>query len=318
MATQLYDDAEKLMEGKDYAGACPKYAESQRLDPQLGVLLHLADCFEKAGKTASAWASFKDAIEVSARKNAAGISEPREKIARDRAAVLEAKLSKIAINVTAPDLAGLEVTQDGQVVGRAMWGSAVPVDPGSHTVSAKAPGNRTWTKTVAVGRDGARVAVVVPSLELEPVAPAPAVPVAGPAPEALAIGGAVTPAGAETAPKLSSQRTVAYVVGGVGAAGLVVGAVFGVMRGSAISERDGICPTNRCTRDESNRIDDLTNKAKSDAMISNIAFGVGAAALVGGAVLFFTAPRSQPAKAATGIQPWGGPGSAGLAVRGEW
>jgi tetratricopeptide (TPR) repeat protein len=125
MATQLYDDAETLMQSKDFAGACPKYAESQRLDPQLGVLLHLADCYEKAGKTASAWASFKDAIEVAARRNASGVNEPRERIARDRAEALAAKLSRITIKVTKPDLVGLEVTQDGQVVGRAIRKSVV-------------------------------------------------------------------------------------------------------------------------------------------------------------------------------------------------
>jgi serine/threonine-protein kinase len=317
MATQLYDDAETLMQSKDFAGACPKYAESQRLDPQLGVLLHLADCYEKAGKTASAWASFKDAIEVAARRNASGVNEPRERIARDRAEALAAKLSRITIKVTKPDLVGLEVTQDGQVVGRAIWGSAAPVDPGVHTVTAKAPGNKTWTKEIKLGPDGAKETVVVPSLEIEAATPAPVV---APAPETLPVQGAVSTAGFETAPGASSQRTIAYVVGGVGVVGLVAGTVFGLTRSSAVSERDGICPSNRCTRDESNRIDDLTSKAKSDAMLSNIAFGIGGAALVGGVVLFLTARPSQPAKAAavTRIHPWGGAGSAGLAVGGEW
>ena len=41
---KAYDDAEKLMAAHDYAAACPKYAESQQRDPQLGTLLHLADC----------------------------------------------------------------------------------------------------------------------------------------------------------------------------------------------------------------------------------------------------------------------------------
>ena len=67
MATQLYDDAEKEMGRSNYAVACLKYGESQRLDPQLGTLLHLADCWERAGKTASAWATFKDAIEIASR-----------------------------------------------------------------------------------------------------------------------------------------------------------------------------------------------------------------------------------------------------------
>src|SRR5258708_23462705 len=95
MATQLDDDADKEFGEGNFASACSKYGESQRLDPQLGTLLHLADCYEKAGKTASAWASFKDAIEIAARKNAAGLNEAREKTPRARAATLEAKLSTL-------------------------------------------------------------------------------------------------------------------------------------------------------------------------------------------------------------------------------
>src|ERR1700690_321489 len=64
VATQLFDDAQALLAKGELASACAKYAESQRLDPQLGTLLHLGDCYERLGKTASAWASFKDAIVI--------------------------------------------------------------------------------------------------------------------------------------------------------------------------------------------------------------------------------------------------------------
>ena len=89
LAIQLYDDAEKLMAAGNPAAACPKYAESQRLDPQLGTLLHLADCHEQIGKFASAWAGYKEATELAARRNAAGGNEPRERVARLRAIALE-------------------------------------------------------------------------------------------------------------------------------------------------------------------------------------------------------------------------------------
>jgi len=315
MATQLFEDAELLSTNSQYAGACPKYAESQRLDPQLGTLLHLADCYEKVGKTASAWASFKEATEVAVRRNAAGNNEPREKVARARAAALESKLSRLTITVAKPDLAGLEVLQDGYPVGRAMWGSAVPVDPGQHTVTAKAPRNKTWTKTFDVGPDGVKVAVVVPLLEAEPAGAPPAA-----APQASPFQATAAPASAETAAKPGVQRTIAYVVAGVGGAALLTGTVFALMRTSALSERDQICPSNRCTRDEASRIDDLTDKAKSNATVANVAFGIGGAAIVGGVVLYFTAPRTPSTTPTTGlrVQPWVAPTAAGAAIGGVW
>src|SRR5262245_29277651 len=76
-AIRLFEDGEKAMSEGNYGAACPKFAESQRLDPQLGTLLHLADCFEKWGKTASAWASFKEAADLAAMRNESGEREPR-------------------------------------------------------------------------------------------------------------------------------------------------------------------------------------------------------------------------------------------------
>ena len=60
-AEALFDEAKKLANDGKFAEACPKFAESNRLDRGAGTLIHLADCYEKNKQTASAWATFKEA-----------------------------------------------------------------------------------------------------------------------------------------------------------------------------------------------------------------------------------------------------------------
>ena len=60
-AHALFDEGKKLVEKGDFAGACPKFRASLDLEVKLGTRLALATCLEKIGRTASAWAEFRDA-----------------------------------------------------------------------------------------------------------------------------------------------------------------------------------------------------------------------------------------------------------------
>jgi serine/threonine-protein kinase len=170
-ATLMYDEASKLMAAGKTEQACAKFAESQRLDPQLGTLLHLADCQQKIGRTASAWANFREAAEIAAHR-----SDAREKTAHARAAALEPTLSKMVIDVApgAKSSSGLKVERDGIAVGSALWGTAVPVDPGAHSVTASADGKKKWSGTVTVAAGGQTASISVPELEPEASAGQPA------------------------------------------------------------------------------------------------------------------------------------------------
>src|SRR5258706_9020963 len=89
-AQALFDQGKTLLSKGDVAGACPKFEESQRLDPGIGTQFNLATCYERAGRTASAWTLF---LEVASAARAAHQPD-REKLARSRAADLEPNRAK--------------------------------------------------------------------------------------------------------------------------------------------------------------------------------------------------------------------------------
>src|SRR5258707_11096102 len=125
----LFGDGRRLMSQGNYAQACPKFEASLKLDPGVGAMLNLADCYEKNGQTASAWAEFREA---SSAARAAG-SRDREELSRQRASALEPKLSRLTI-VAGKQSA--QVTRDGTPVDSAAFGTAMPVDPGKHVIEA--------------------------------------------------------------------------------------------------------------------------------------------------------------------------------------
>jgi len=162
VAEALYDQAKQLVAGGKLAEACPKFAASFKADPQLGVLLNLADCHEKIGKTATAWAEFRDAVERAAKQG-----DKRVDYAQKRVDALAARLARVKIVAPARAVTGLVVQLDGTDV-TALVGSDVPVDPGEHAIVATAPGRESWHGTTTAGGDGTTVSAQIGELEAAP------------------------------------------------------------------------------------------------------------------------------------------------------
>src|SRR5580698_1944581 len=159
VAQSLYDEARKLSTAGKWGDACPKLEESQRLDPTPVTEFYLADCYEHAGRTASAWTTFLD-LAATEHKAGGAKSTEREHVARGRATALEPKLTQLVIEVPATvRVAGLVVKRDGEVVREGQWGAQVAVDPGKHTIEASAPGKTTWTSSQDVQGAGTRTTV---------------------------------------------------------------------------------------------------------------------------------------------------------------
>jgi hypothetical protein len=287
-AQALFDQGKKLMAAGKTGEACPKFVESERLDPGVGTLLNLAACYEASGRNASAWSTF---LEGESAARAEGNADAA-RVARSRADALATQLSKVTINVSHPNIPGLEVRRDDSVVGSAQWQVPIPSDPGIHHFRASAPGHKPWQSDVDLKGAGVTIEVDVPDLEVLPVSPAapvamaaPAVP--GPTPSA-------PPDASDNTPRASSglgtQRILAIGAAGAGVAGIVVGTVFGLKSKSKHDDAAGHCNGSSC--------DTVGVALRSDAIsagnVSTVAWIVGAAGLAGGAVLWFTAKPAKP------------------------
>jgi hypothetical protein len=304
-AQALFDDAKRLVAQGKYGEACAKLEESQRLDPAIGTHYALAECYEKAGRLASAWVAFLDvASEAGAQRRA-----DREKYAKARAAALLPRLSRITVNVpAAARAAGLQIRRDSEALREAQWGVAVPADAGSHVIAASAPGKVPFETTVVAREDGATLAVDVPPLADAPSAPpaTASISTATTAPTTIAT---------EEHHRGSAQPIIGIVVGAAGVAGLAVGAIFGVEALSKHSASQQQCQGNACTPAG---IQDV-NDGKSAGNVSTIALAAGAAAVVGGAVLWLTAPRGGEAKSGSvRAAPLVARDGGGFAIQGAW
>lgn len=315
-AQSLFSDARKLMSAGNYADACPKLEESEKLDPGMGTLYNLGDCYEHVGKTASAWAAFD---EVANEARAAG-QPAREQDARGRASALTPKLAHFTIDASAvKSLDGLTVTRDSDPVGPGQWGTSLPIDPGEHVVKASATGKKDFSVKVVVQPHDATV-VKLPPLEDAPAA-APVVGVG-------AVGaGAGVGAGPETSPNGGAshdgktQRTIGLAVAGVGVLALGTGVVFTLLsKGAEGTANDGNCdPTSNICKNQ-----DGVDHRSTAIVYGNVASVTIIAGLVltgGGIALWATAPKAQ--RRTTGA--WKvtpdvafGPNAASFGMRGNW
>jgi hypothetical protein len=288
-AEALFNAGRALVEGGRYADACAKFAESKRLAPGLGVTLYLADCYERIGRTASAWTEFRNAEGQARERN-----DRRSDVARARAQALEQRLCRLTISV-APSVPhnGLEVLRDGLPVAQEELGLAVPVDAGDHVVVASLQGGSTRRTLIAhVGARNPNAEVTIDSLEGtaessgatsgdEP--PEPAQESAASAEKPLA-----TP---KTAPGDARmiRRWAGLGLGALGVVGIGTGAVFGLVAKAKLDEsNNGPCNAmDRCSPDGRA----IRKDAEDAALVSTVTFVGGAVALAAGAVLYATTLR---------------------------
>lgn len=300
-AAALFEKGLEEMEAGRYSTGCPLLAESFRLDPLPGALFTLAECEAKAGKVASAVAHYDDYLQVYARMTGPQQTKQhgRDKTARDQIEKLKPHVPTLTLVLPADAATNVIIKRNGVAMGLATLRIPLPVDPGKHVITTQFPGGPVHEQQVSIAADEKKTVV----LELPPaVAPPATAPAATAAPTSTAPGVAATSSannGAD-AGLGKSRKTWAYIAGGTGAVGIVVGTIAGVAAMNKKSVVSDNCEGTICTHEGKVAAD----AGRDLALLSTIGFGVGIAGLATGAVLLLTGKPEPAAQSATPARTW--------------
>jgi hypothetical protein len=312
-AEALFQEGAKFYADGELAKACTKFEASHALDSTLGTTLRLADCYDRLGKTASAWAAFQGASEMAAAQE----QPEREEIARERAEDLRARLSYVTVEVDAAtrDLAGVSVKLNGAPISPGTWGSPLPVNPGKQVFTASAPGYEAWSSEISISDSAGSRTINVPGLipsELDQRLATTQVQ-----DETLTTADQDEPKPTKSAG--STQRTLGYIGGGLGLAALGVGGYF-TYRAYDLNDRSmDHClagETTACTEQGAS----LRKDARQQGTLATIASAAGLALVGVAAVLLLTAPDDTASEQGAALQLSAGASlaRAGVSLEGRW
>lgn len=278
----LFEEGRKLVGEGKHADACPKFEEAFSLIGGVGVAYNLADCWEHTGRVASAWAMFGKAAVLAGEKK----DKERERLAKDHAQALEPRLPHLVVRLAGAAPPGLEVKAGKLKIGSGSFGTKLPVDPGSLTVEATAPGRRPWSRTLSVV-EKQDVEAEVPELELEAPRPPPSASV-------LPSSSASAPPPPPPPDGLSPLRVTGVSVAAGGGALVALGAVLGGLALGRHQEslKVGCDADSRCLPDAARIRDDA--RGLGDA--STALFIVGSLAAAAGVTVFLLAPSKPRAR----------------------
>jgi hypothetical protein len=294
-ARQNYKEASLRFERGDYAGAVGLFEQAEAIAPIWQTKFKIAQCRDKLGQAAEAVRWYKAFLDSNPpAKLASSVAEAQSRLAVLRSSVSAppavAKTGQIRFAIMPPNAPGLTISVDGAPAQPAAVALNVP--PGHHRVVIQAPGYNPAAAEVDIPSGEVRELRVA----LTPAA-AGRVAVVGPV--------AQTAAPARLAPvpgDQSSGRTnvPAYVLMGIGGAGMIVGAVFG---GLALKDKSNY---------DAKPTQSGADAEHRDSKIADAALfgGLGVAAV--GVVLLVTNTGASQYGSRGFALPYAGPGGGGL------
>ena len=274
-ARKPFQEGMALSAANNCAAALTKYRAVANVKKTAQVSFNIAECEERLGKLVSALGNYRLAA-----SQAQGDAKSKDVATRvaDRIDALEARIPKLTIKRgKGAETASIEL--DGSELGTSQLSAATPVDPGSHTVSAKIGDKEYAHETVVLAEKETKtfeVKLDLPATKLEK--PEVVDPRSDP--------------DAAPPPPPAKSKVPGVVVLGVGVVGVALGATFMALRGGTLSDLDAQCggdtscpPSAKSTAD----------KGRLFSGLAEGGFVVGAVGIVTGIVLLATSGPPKPA-----------------------
>jgi hypothetical protein len=300
-ARDLAQRAAQAYESGDYRTAQDLFHRAYALVQAPTLSLREARALEKLGLLVESAEAYVRTTRARLDPGAPDVFQQAVQDARDELAKLRPRIPRLKIVVEGGD-STLEVTIDGKKLRRELVGVESPANPGNHRLTATTGSGAGASADVSLAEAESKSVV----LRLE-------------AGKAQAVASAVPPASGGESPGNgridaqagasggNTQRTLGFVSLGVGAAGLGVGVVTGLMASSRHSDAEAKCPEARCV-EGSPGADDL-DAFRSLRTVSTIGYVVGLVGVGAGVTLLITSPKKQES---AWVSPFVGAGSAGV------
>jgi len=312
----LANDAAKDFDHGDYASARDKFQRAYAIAKVPRLALRAAQADVKLGQLVAAYELYRQAIGLERNDLWVGKSQEQAQAEAQRELdVLQARLPRLTIQVQGVNASEVAVTIDGQAVPAPLLGVERFVDPGKRNVSGKFGEQKSdQVVTLAEGEKKVLVLKFTPALAMGLAVPGNGI-VSAHAGAAGASKPSNTPgqpdSSASTAPSASPRRasnaarTLAWVSLGMGAGGVVVGTLAGIIVASKYSDLNKSCPDRQCDPSHQTKV----NNYEHWRTVSTTGFIVGGVGAAAGVTLLLTSPKRENLSSVT---LWMGPASVGV------
>ena len=289
-AREEFREALALQSAGDCAGALPLLRRVARIKLTPHVRFNIALCEERVGKLVAAFGNYRLALEDAEAASLPEVADP----ARAALKALEERVPRVTI-VRGSGAEQASIILDGTPLGDAAIGRELQRDPGPHKVIAKINRRVVFEEEFRLEEHGRKTVEVT----------------APPSNEGVEVDTPTAPRAA-AGESSSAQRTVGFIVGGVGIASLAAGGVFIVLRQQSVDELESQCDDLRCPPSAEEHVD----RGRLYTGLAEAAVLVGVAGVTTGLVLVLSSGSSGQREVSLAVG--GTSQKTGVALRGSF